>query len=241
MAQVPPEVYLRQFRDADAADLDALAELCSLGYMRTLNFARPYADLPIHTNAQWERALAELGRLQPRWEPWWGDERQREEVWNRHSGFPVHAAEVAIRVRAMQRATDHLLRHYAGEPTAPAWRDCTDEGKAWRQFVDIVNAALGEFHVRVEVGGVGVPEDTLGGLYPTLYEVAMLQLVNDLATEETFRQCANETCQRTFVRQLGRSRYYSRAAGVRYCSRTCANQQTQREYYRRKRAERNGR
>jgi hypothetical protein len=143
----------------------------------------------------------------------------------------------------MQRATDHLLRHHAGEPTAPAWRDCSDEGKAWRQFIHTVNAALGEFHVRVEVGTDGQPpeEFTLGGLYPTLYEVAMLQLVNDLATGETFRQCANETCQRTFVRQLGRSRYYSRAAGVRYCSRTCANQQTQREYYRRKHAERNER
>jgi predicted RNA-binding Zn ribbon-like protein len=93
-------------------------------------------------------------------------------------------------------------------------------------------------HVRVYVE---TSRFNIGEVDTTLYSAAMLQLVNDLTTDETFRTCANETCQRTFIRQLGRSRYYNRSEGVRYCSRTCANQQTQREYYRRKRAKRNGR
>jgi predicted RNA-binding Zn ribbon-like protein len=108
----------------------------------------------------------------------------------------------------------------------------------------ITGSALRDFHVRVyvETGSQLPPEESnIGDVNPTLYSVAMLQLLNDLTTDETFRTCANETCQRTFICQLGRSRYYNRAEGVRYCSRTCANQQTQRDYYRRKRAERNGR
>jgi hypothetical protein len=74
-------------------------------------------------------------------------------------------------------------------------------------------------------------------VYTTLYSAAMLQLVNDLAANETVRTCANETCHRRFVRQLGRSEYGGhRRSGTLYCSSNCARAQYQREKRRRDRA-----
>lgn len=240
MVDVPPEVYLRQFRDTPANDLDALAELCRLGLVRSLNTAHPYGDLPISQGEQWERALAELAAvLWPGQECWHGDERERDEVWRRHAGaFPVHVAEVAYRVRAMQRATDHVLAWQLGEPVERAWRDCADESEAWRNFTSVTGAALRDFHVRVyvEAGRHPAEEFNIGDVYTTLYSAATLQLVNDISSEETFRRCANETCGRPFVRQLGRADYgHYRSEGVRFCSKWCARAQVQREYRRRKR------
>jgi hypothetical protein len=249
MVEVPPEVYLRQFRDTDAADLDALARLCQLGLMVPVG-PRNYTDLPVKDHGGgWARALADLQiRLWPDQPPWYGDEAEREAVHQRHltEGVElVHAAEVALRVRIVQRATDHLLAHLAGEPVAPAWRDCTDDLDAWRNFVLFTGAALGDFQVRVDVEIVGHPRPPgdleLGEVYTTLYSAAMLQLVNDLAAGEIIHTCANETCGRRFVRQLGRSAYGGhRRSGTLYCTNTCARAQYQREKRRRDRVAKGG-
>jgi hypothetical protein len=243
MAEAPPEVYLRQFRDTPADDLDALVELCKLGWIRPLSAYQPYSDLPIVTDEQWERALADVDvKLWPGQPHWYGNEAERSEVERRsHSGFAVHAAEAALRVRVVQRATDHLLAHLDGKPVAPAWRDCEDDHRAWRNFVECTDAALRDFHVRVEVeveaGGQPLVKRDPNEVYTTLYSAAMLQLVNDLAANETVRTCANETCHRRFVRQLGRSEYGGhRRSGTLYCSSNCARAQYQREKRRRDRA-----
>jgi hypothetical protein len=143
----------------------------------------------------------------------------------------------------VQRATDHLLAHLDGEPVAPAWRDREDDHRAWRNFVECTDAALRDFHVRVEVeveaGGQPLVKRDPNEVYTTLYSAAMLQLVNDLAANETVRTCANETCRRRFVRQLGRSEYGGhRRSGTLYCSSNCARAQYQREKRRRDRAAR---
>src|SRR3954451_1894581 len=58
-----------------------------------------------------------------------------------------------------------------------------------------------------------------GDVFTTVYGVAWLQLVNDLAEGTPMRVCANETCQRSSLRQLGRSLYgQNRTEGIRYCS-----------------------
>jgi hypothetical protein len=241
LAELPPEVYLRQFRDTPADDLDALTELCRLGWIVLLH-QPPYRDLPVKGDEVWKHSLADLeATLWPDQRHWYGDEAERDAVSRRHTsdadlGPPVHAAEVAWRVRAVQRVTNHLLAYLDGEPVAPAWRDCEDDLDAWRNFIQVTGAALSDFQVRVELEPIGQrqpPDET------SLYSAVMLQLVNDLAANETVRTCANETCGRPFVRQLGRSAYGGhRRIGTRYCSNSCARAQYQREKRRRDRAAR---
>jgi hypothetical protein len=252
MVEVPAEVYLRQFRDTPADDLDALAELCKLGLIRPLG-PHPYDDLPVGTDEQWMMAISDLTyRLWPRLRPdeprWDGSEREREEIQHRHLSelvSPVHAAEVAYRVRAMQRTTDHLLRYLAGEPVAPAWRDCEDDWRAWDTFKQVTSAALRDFHVRVDVTVEGMPrwegDLQVNAPYVTLYSAGMLQLVNHLAAGGTVRTCANETCRRPFVHQLGRERFGGhRKVGTLYCTANCARAQYQREKRRRDKAAKGG-
>jgi hypothetical protein len=243
--EVPPELYLREFRDTPAADLDALMELCRLGFIRPHSAYTPYSDLPIVTRDVWVRDLADVEtKLWPRQPHWYGKEAERDEVEERHRAErAVHAAEVALRVRAVQRATDHLLAHLDGKPVAPAWRNCNDDFDAWDSFVRLTDAALRDFHVRVDVevetSGQPPPRRDPNEVYTTLYSAAMLQLVNDMAANETVRTCANETCGRQYVRQLGRSTYGGhRRSGTLYCSSNCARAQYQREKRRRDRAAR---
>jgi hypothetical protein len=71
----------------------------------------------------------------------------------------------------------------------------------------------------------------------TLFEVLVLELFRHIAEGATYKRCANETCGRTFVRQDGGAIHrQSRTAGVKYCSRTCANTVNQRRHRRRRSA-----
>jgi len=250
LVEAPAELYLREFRDTPVDDLDALAELCKLGMICPLS---PYSDLPPPNDEQWRTMIVRFAHETGY--DWRGDEEEREEVARRHLAegvSPVHAAEVALRVRLMHRVTNHLLAHLDGEPVARAWRDCADEQDAWQKFADVTGAALRDFHVRVDFAPVEVPAGWPphwpggsahwpGMVAPSLYSVGMLQLVNHLASGETVHTCANETCRRQFVRQLGRSTYGGhRKTGILYCTNACARAQYQREKRRRDKAARGG-
>jgi hypothetical protein len=67
-----------------------------------------------------------------------------------------------------------------------------------------------------------------------LFAICCLELFNHIAEGAEYRTCANEACGRWFVRQQGRSAHdQRRRSGVKFCSYTCARQQTQRNYRRR--------
>lgn len=220
---VPDQVALFEMTDLDDDDLDVVAAL-SPRFGRFTHINRIHEDLPPNAEIAILRAVAVRGQdYDPSQPP--------EDSYHR-----VHVAEIAYRIRVLR----HLARHVAavglGTPLTEAWagpgnRPVRSDHHAWDNFLSYANPALLPFHVRVWVGKWGEYDS-----WPTVYEVAVLQLINDLATNADFHICANETCRRPFVRQRDRSRYHSRTIGVLYCTRSCATSQAQREYRRRQRA-----
>jgi hypothetical protein len=70
--------------------------------------------------------------------------------------------------------------------------------------------------------------------WANLYEICAAELFNHIANETDYKTCANETCQKLFVRQRGRAIHgQHRTTGVMYCSSNCARAQNQRAYRRR--------
>jgi hypothetical protein len=134
LVEVPAEVYLRQFRDTPIDDLDALAQLCELGMIRPLG-SRPYQDLPPADDLQWHAMIVRFS-VEAGFD-WRGDEAERERISERHRAemaSPVHAAEVALRVRLMHRATDRGLAklHRRGRCGA-AGLPCPRRGRGHRR------------------------------------------------------------------------------------------------------------
>jgi hypothetical protein len=69
-----------------------------------------------------------------------------------------------------------------------------------------------------------------------LYTICALELFNHIVENAEYRICANDRCQRTFVRQIGRAeKGQHRSRGVLYCTPACARAAAQREYRRRQR------
>ena len=111
----------------------------------------------------------------------------------------------------------------------------------WEEFSRLLSFALETFRVRVEVRR-NDQEFSETGPNVDLYVATCLQLFNLMVEDLPVRHCASETCRRAFYRQIGRAEHgqYRTEGVVRYCSPSCANTQTQREYRRRKRAEKGG-
>lgn len=115
--------------------------------------------------------------------------------------------------RLLATALPVLLGHYS---PAIAVSSTPDHNEKWQQPI-----------IEVQFPGSSAP----------LYEVCAFELFNHIAANEMYRPCQNETCQRLFVRQWGRSEHgQSRREGVMYCTAACAKAQAQRQYRRRRRA-----
>jgi len=163
-------------------------------------------------------------------------DRQHPRTW------PMHVLEQRYQLKVTRALVGHWLNDQAGRPVEDAWMEELGliPDQPWVTFCRELTNGLAPFRVRVELkGGFPGAHESRVGLGPGLYEAMCLQLFNLIAEGLPPRQCANETCQRFFFRQIGRAEHgqYRTEGVVRYCSPSCANTQSQRDYRRRKRAE----
>jgi hypothetical protein len=236
MAPPPPEMYLRQARQIDLLDPEAL-----LHFVQTVGGV-PYdfedRDLfptpdERQQNSKGARAMFAVNRGRRYKKP--------QSVAGRGRG--VHVDEVAYRLRLLDILGRHAVAYRNGDYLAPVWQEAYAESgwyrlpqteeDAWEQFRYHANQALQPFHARVQV----LTDDGREmGHWATFLEAGVLQIVNDLADEVDYLTCPN--CRTVFARQVGDSTHYSRRTGVTYCTPRCATAARVKAYRARKRAER---
>lgn len=230
MAPPPPELYLRQARQVDLENPQALLE-----FVRSVGGV-PWVleDRDLFPETKEARARFAYNRSR----------RYSEPQFIAGRGHGVHLDEVAYRLRVLDVLGRHAVAYRRGEYLAPVWQeayaktgrggDVKTEEDAWREFGYHAGQALRVFHVRVQVCTDSGHELGRQGI-ATFLEVGVLQIVNDLADEVDYLTCPN--CGTVFARQVGGSTHFSRSTGVTYCSLRCGTNARVRAYRARKRAE----
>lgn len=100
----------------------------------------------------------------------------------------------------------------------------------WHFLANMIEMGLLPFHPRLVRDPALNERDRLFEGVP-LYSVCCLELFNHIAEHASYRHCANERCERTFVRQTGRAAVgQHRTTGIKYCSSHCARAQAQRQH-----------
>jgi hypothetical protein len=241
--ELPPDFYLRELAELDPGDLEAVAEL-------TRTYGMPFAwdlsdlHLPWDDGPMFERIKKIPLELD---DSLGGDGMQslRSGYHRDHIRIHVELAKSAIATwvalqsdggleelvspEVTETALERFHEGNAGQSEWPASLKDLEELLIEIQIEDLkgaLNSALKIYSV-----GFGDPEAKAS----TIYSVSFLQMYNHMVERAALRRCANETCQRRFVRQRGRAKFdQHRMEGVLYCSRECARAQAQRELRRRR-------
>jgi hypothetical protein len=228
-SELPEEWVLRQLADADLEDDHALVALLE-GYGA---ITWPYFD-PAYVPRDRHALLARLPSADEQRGKWWE---------HRQDGTLEDARWWLKTARALAGVWTEAS---AGRDPGPAWATegfvaLEDEKSCWAQFTVALNVGLQPFRAHVE-HRVELPRGeqfTWGLPQVGLYSATCRQVFNFIVRGETARRCENETCGHTFVHQLGGAQHgqYRSRGLLRFCSPECARAETQRQYRRRKAAQ----
>lgn len=249
-SEIPEELYLREVQEVDLNDPEAIRDFCAnygrvghpswgelgMNHLWTRVSSGEFSVVYHDVSMEWNRRKQENPQG---YDPF--DQRQ----W-------AHVNEVAAHLAVIRNCTNiwrnHLWRgaDFSDDDLAFIPWDGTDLAGASRPptvnqaatyLAESLSMGLQTFHAHVRL----TEGQKVQGMFQaaTTYAALCLQLYNHIASDAPYHVCANETCGRVFVTQRnGRSEYgIRRTEGVKYCSRSCANAQAQREYRRRQKKE----
>ena len=147
--------------------------------------------------------------------------------------FWVHATMLRDAVRLWLFSTGAMELGQVQEAWESISRCPESEDEAVTSLAEIVTEGVSVVTAKVEVHDTETEKSLLvwaSRVWPILYPALSAQLFNLIAESAVPLTCANETCHKYFVRQRDRSKFGQyRTRGVLYCSKNCAQAQTQRE------------
>jgi hypothetical protein len=259
---LPAEVYLRHAHDVDLGSIEALADFVgrygSPGWWPWRELPRSFSVDHTVGADRLKRVTDLAAEIKQRRRSYRGDDAldiDLDDDTDLNVANEVHVEEVRLYLSLVRNLT-LLWRWVKGDISADevagAWTKnllvppLERRETAAKVLVDFVNAALARQTVRLELVD---PQDNGRKPHPrygspiltSTYEAMILQLNNHIAEGAKYLVCANETCERLFVRQDSDEAYLrKRLSDVKYCTISCANAQKQREYRRRQATKRNG-
>ena len=232
LSELPEEWVLRGLADCDLDDDQAVADL-----LRTSGvIARPYFD-PASVPADRRDRLAPSGPDAKY--GWWqnrGDGRLEDARWW------LKTARALARIWATASSGQESLGVWANEGFVGLSFNARRQPEVddhWMQFVLALNLGLDAFQAHAGYAAtVGSATVQFGVPRVDLYSAACRQVFNFVVRDEHPRACQNETCDRTFVRQLGGANHgqYRTKGNLKYCTPQCNHQQRSREHRRRQKS-----